>query len=228
MFDTGRSEARPSPCWLLKLGRCATRGTVTGVSGSTGDEQPPFVFTPSGGPRGAAEPAAGNHHLDGLLPGLGGGRFASYSRLYGLMADRLLRAAIRLVPERGLAEDAVEATFLELVGSERRPFDGRSLETWLFRTVIVQAHARAGDRSRLTSDQLWLGADKDLEAALAALSLGELVAVHLSHAEGFNDNQIGEILATSRLRARRVRIRGERRLTSFLRARSALPTRNHG
>lgn len=190
-----------------------------------GDERPPVAPDTSGEASGDTAATARYEHFDHLLSGIRLQQFAAYNEFYNLIADRLLRVTIRVVPIRDLAEEAVGATFLELAELRRLPADGRALEIWMFRQALAQAEARAARRRGPIEKPHWLQSDEVLEAALAQLPTAERLAVHLSHLERFDDRQIAEILDTNRLTARRLRTTGERYLTSKLRTGSDRPDR---
>lgn len=183
------------------------------MSNATGEDRPPFTRSP---PTGRLEQDDRAHPLDGLLAGLEQKCPETYNRLYGLVADRLLRVAIRLVDDRETAEDAVRETFLKLVRTTGPSTEGRSLETWLFRQIIAACGDQASERQRIEPHERWLNFDPEVEAALAILTRRQWLIVHFRHVENFDDRQIAAILGTKRFIIQRQGEQAERRLSKIL------------
>src|SRR5688572_31448434 len=101
-----------------------------------------------------------------------------FADLHDLLRDELLRAAERLAPSRGAAEDLVQATFLGALESAGRFQRGRKVVPWLVGILQNQARmmrwraARSPDPQRVVwpepRDPAEIAADRELDAALAA------------------------------------------------------------
>lgn len=79
---------------------------------------------------------------------------AGDERVFAELVDRyhasLIRAAMRYVPSRAVAEEVVQETWIGVIEGIDR-FEGRStLKTWLYRILIYRARAR-GERERRTT-----------------------------------------------------------------------------
>ncbi len=167
-------------------------------------------------------------HIDALLPGLKSGRPEAYSQLHSLVADRLFRAAYRMLQDRQEAEDVVQEAFLELIRAGCPPDNGRSLEAWLYTSVRFTCadHFRRRKRrpasptadvpDRQDEDEYWLGYDPELERALGSLTPMQRLLIHLKHVEGLDGHAIADIAGISRGAAYASAARAERRLGRLL------------
>ena len=149
--------------------------------------------------------------LDPLVPGVRERDDDAFTALYEAMAGSLLAFAGRMLRDRGAAEDAVQQAFLELARSaDRFEGDGRSLRSWLYRSVRFGVLDEVRRRRRHPEDphdripDQALGGDFDdgmspeLEAALGRLSPRQRAIVLLRHVHGFDGAEIAEILGTNR------------------------------
>src|SRR5688572_30987798 len=99
-----------------------------------------------------------------------------FADLHDLLRDELLRAAERLAPNRGAAEDLVQATFLGALESAGRFERGRKVVPWLYGILQNQARTmrwrqrRTPDPQRVTwpepSDPVEVAADREFDQAL--------------------------------------------------------------
>ena len=151
----------------------------------------------------------------------------AFTQLYELMAERLFRYALRMLHDRGAAEDAVQHAFLELVRAQPDLDLERSLEAWLFKSVrftCLDEIRRRTRRPEVPSDDLpdagtedaLVMIDPELEKALAALTPEQREVLHLKHVEGYDGAEIAEILDSSRTAIYAMAARAEARLKKLL------------
>jgi RNA polymerase sigma-70 factor (ECF subfamily) len=151
----------------------------------------------------------------------------AFTELYELIAERLFRFAYRMLRDRGAAEDAVQHSFLELVRARPQLSSDRSLEAWLFKSVrftCLDEIRRRSRRPEIPSDQLpehgqedaIATIDPDLERALAALTTEQQVVLHLKHVEGYDGEEIAEIVDSNRTAVYAMAARAEARLKKLL------------
>lgn len=149
--------------------------------------------------------------LDPLVPGIRRRDEQAFSALYEAMAGPLLAFAGRMLRDRGAAEDAVQQAFLELARSgDRLEGDGRSLRSWLYRSVRfgvldeVRRRRRHPEEPRRRIPDRAVGEDFDdgmsveLETALGRLSPRQRAIILLRHVHGFDGAEIAEILGSNR------------------------------
>jgi RNA polymerase sigma-70 factor, ECF subfamily len=87
--------------------------------------------------------------VDPDLEALRSGDEAAFEALVARYHGPLLQLALQYVHDRGVAEDAVQETWLQVLSSLNR-FEGRSsLKTWVFGILINVARARRRRESRL-------------------------------------------------------------------------------
>ena len=171
-----------------------------------------------------------SHPLDSVAARVAGREPDAFAVLYDRVADRLFAFAFRLLRDRGEAEDAVQQAFLELVRADAIPSEGRSLEAWLFASVRFTCHDVFRTRNRrpevpthdlpvmALEDDPNLGLDPGLEAALAALTPEQRQVIHLKHVEGFDGEEIAEIVGSNRTAVYTMAARAESRLRKLLEA----------
>jgi RNA polymerase sigma-70 factor (ECF subfamily) len=152
----------------------------------------------------------------------------AFTELYELMAERLFRFAHRMLRDRGAAEDAVQHSFLELVRAQPRLASDRSLEAWMFKSIrftCLDEIRRRTRRPEVPSDRLpehgeedalMLLIDPDLERALATLTPEQQEVLHLKHVEGYDGEEIAEIVDSNRTAVYAMAARAEARLKKLL------------
>jgi RNA polymerase sigma-70 factor (ECF subfamily) len=162
------------------------------------------------------------------------GDVAAFEQLAGEHVNRLFLATLRLLGDRGEAEDAVQETLLRawrgISGFRRRS----GVYTWLYRIAVNEANrslakgARRPETIRLGEEQLQISSPPDdgparaaeyrelraaLRAALLALPLPYRTAVVLRDIEGLSTREaaeiagVGEAAFKSRLHQGRLEIR---------------------
>jgi RNA polymerase sigma-70 factor (ECF subfamily) len=162
------------------------------------------------------------------------GDVEAFERLAGAHTDRLYAVALRLVGDRGDAEDVVQEALLRAWRGIGR-FQGRSLFfTWLYRIAVNEANRALERRSRRgralevdeESVQLPAPADQEpanrvehqelqeaLGRAIATLPVPHRAALVLRDIEGFSTHRaaeiagVGEAAFKSRLYQARLRVR---------------------
>jgi RNA polymerase sigma-70 factor (ECF subfamily) len=162
-----------------------------------------------------------------LAPRISSGEPMAFTELYELMGERLFRFANRMLRDRGAAEDAVQHSFLELVKARPRLQSDRSLEAWMFKSVrftCLDEIRRRTRRPEVPSDRLpdhgeedlLVLIDPDLERALAALTPEQQEVLHLKHVEGYDGEEIAEIVDSNRTAVYAMAARAESRLRKLL------------
>ncbi len=149
--------------------------------------------------------------LDHLVPGVRERDDQAFAELYEAMAGPLLAFAGRMLRDRGAAEDAVQQAFLELArAADRFEGDGRSLRSWLYRSVRFEVLDEVRRRRRHPEEPREQMPDRpfgeafddgmspELESALAALSPRQRAIMLLRHVHGFDGAEIAEILGSNR------------------------------
>jgi RNA polymerase sigma-70 factor (ECF subfamily) len=180
-----------------------------------------------------ARPQLQGRELD-LIARAKGGDVAAFEQLARPHVDRLFAASLRLVGDRGEAEDVMQETLLRAwkgIGG----FRGRSeFSTWLYRIAINEANrslkkgTRRPEVTGLADAQLQLSSPPDhgparhaesrelrdaVRTALLALPLPYRTAVVLRDIEGLSTREaayvagIGEAALKSRLHHARLKIR---------------------
>lgn len=144
------------------------------------------------------------------------------------MGDRLFAFAHRMLRHRNDAEDAVQHAFLEFVRARPNLHEIRSIEAWLFKSVrftCLDEVRRRGRRPEAPTDQLpevpsfdpVLGSvDPELESAIAQLTDEQVHVIHLKHVEGYDGDEIAEIMGSSRAAVYAMASRAESRLKKLL------------
>ncbi|MEM9563988.1 MAG: RNA polymerase sigma factor [Actinomycetota bacterium] len=169
------------------------------------------------------------HPLDDVARDLGSRTPAIFEHLYGLMADRMFRLALRMLGDFHEAQDAVQQAFLELARTDELPAEGRSLQAWLYASVrfnCLDIQRYRGRRPAVPFAQIPetvneppdydLGLDPSLEAALALLTPDQRLVIHLKHVEGLDGNEIAEVIGSTRAAVYAMAGRAERRLRHYL------------
>ena len=102
--------------------------------------------------------------LEGLLTATADGDRAAFAQLYQVTSGRLLAIAIRILGDRGAAEDVLQEAYLRIWQNAHR-FDAGlgSALGWL--TTILRHRAIDRVRSVRASRETAVGGDTDLEAA---------------------------------------------------------------
>jgi RNA polymerase sigma factor (sigma-70 family) len=162
------------------------------------------------------------------------GDAAAFEELARPCVDRVFAVVLRLVGDRGEAEDVVQETLTRAWRGIRR-FRGRStFPTWLHRIAVNEANrslekgTRRPQTTHLTTEHLQLGSCGDhgpaqqaeyrelraaLEGALLTLPPSYRIAVVLRDIEGFSTREaadiagVGEAAFKSRLHQARLKIR---------------------
>jgi RNA polymerase sigma-70 factor (ECF subfamily) len=109
----------------------------------------------------AADPPANEDELD-LIARLRAGDEAAFAELVETYGPSLLRLAMTYVPNREVAEDVVQETWMGVLGGIDR-FEGRSsLRTWIFRILTNRAQTRGKREARsIPFSSLNNGSDED-------------------------------------------------------------------
>lgn len=127
--------------------------------GST--ETPPATGTADGAFAEPADAPASERELE-LVERLRAGDEAAFAELVETYGPSLLRLAMTYVPNREVAEDVVQETWIGVLNGIDR-FEGRSsLRTWIFRILTNRAQTR-GKREARTVPFSSLGSDEDEE-----------------------------------------------------------------
>ncbi len=162
------------------------------------------------------------------------GEMSAFEELAGAHADRLYAVLVRLIGDRGEAEDVAQETLLRAWRGIRR-FQGRSMFfTWLYRIAVNEANrslekrARAGISVPVDDHALQLPAPAHegpasqaereelrsrLDSAIAGLRPTDRVALVLRDVEGLSTREaaeivgIGEAAFKSRLHQARLKVR---------------------
>lgn len=132
----------------------------------------------------------------------------AFSTVYQLLASDLLSFAVGMLRDRGAAEDAVQQSFLELArAAPTISGDGRSLRSWLYKSVrfsCLDEIRRRGRRPEDPTDVLppieeWGPElpDPILRDALMQLSERQRTIVLLRHVAGFSVGEIARIIGTT-------------------------------
>ena len=147
--------------------------------------------------------------------------------MYERVADRLFGLGVRLLRDRGAAEDAVQHSFLELTRARPQLETMRSVEAWLFKSMrfnCLDEIRRRERRPEIPTDELPESGsvdqirfpDPDLEAALAQLTPEQREVLHLKHVEGYDGEEIAQITDSSRTAVYAMAARAEARLRKLL------------
>jgi RNA polymerase sigma-70 factor (ECF subfamily) len=143
---------------------------------------------------------------------LRGDRIAA-GEAYREMAGAVMGLAVRILQDRGLAEEVVQDTFVELMQSAARINDPQSIVGWVRRVAINGClmrlrspwHARRKDMAELSVAGLdhRAGVDRQeefelIERAFAQLAPRTRAVLWLHEGEGYTHQEIGEMLGKSR------------------------------
>ncbi len=168
--------------------------------------------------------------LDELVDGIRDRSERAFSAVYRLTASALASFAYGMLRDRPAAEDVVQQAFLELArAAPGIRGQGRSLRTWLFRSVRFNCLDELRRRRRRPEDPTaYLPetgvADDDplpdpqLQEALRQLTERQRSLVVLRHVVGFSADEIARVLDTNRTAVYAATARAERRLRSLLEA----------
>jgi len=169
--------------------------------------------------------------LDALVDGIRERDDAAFADLHRLLANDLYSFACSLVRDRRFAEDAVQQAFLELVrAAPTLRGDGRSMRSWLFRSVrftCLDEIRRQGRRPEYPTETMPdtpdpgaetpdLGLDPSLERAWGDLDDRERALLFLKHVVGLSGAEVAASLRMSRPAAYAATRRAERHLESLL------------
>ena len=162
-----------------------------------------------------------------LTSRLASGDEAAFNYVYEQVADRLFGLALRLLRDRGAAEDAVQQSFLELAKARPELESMRSVEAWLFKSLrftCLDEIRRRERRPEIPTRQLPDSGrsdpvrfpDPELEQALAELTPEQQTVIHLKHVEGYDGAEIAEIISSNRSAVYAMANRAEARLRNLL------------
>lgn len=169
--------------------------------------------------------------LDALLSGVRRGAPEAFADLYTKLADDLNSFAYGMLRDSRAAEDAVQQAFLELVrGAPKIRGDGRSLRSWLYKSVRFRCLDELRRRRRrpetLVGDFLdadhpavedrVLEFDHELEAALAQLTPDQRAVLYLRHVAGLSGQETAKAMRSTRAAVFATAARAERRLRNLL------------
>lgn len=170
-----------------------------------------------------------NAELDALLQGVRRLAPDAFRQLYEMLADGLNSFAYSMLREAGAAEDAVQQAFLELVkAAPTIRGDGRSLRSWLFRSVRFRCLDEIRRRQRhpetlhgqvpddLLSTDPSPGGEGDLAAAMSELTHQQRSVLFLRHVMGMSGHEVAVVLETNRAAVFAIASRAERRLRQLL------------
>ena len=178
--------------------------------------------------------------LDDWVDGIRHRSDAAFRAVYESMANDLATFAIGFLHDRKAAEDAVQQAFLELVKAAATiRGDGRSLRSWLYRSVRYSCLDELRRRKRKPVD---LGADErdhptifvdpvedhltpELESALNALTERQRTLVILRHVVDLSGEEIADVMQMSRAAVYAALGRAEARLRTLLDHNAPTPTR---
>lgn len=132
----------------------------------------------------------------------------AFASVYQILASDLLSFAAGMLRDRASAEDAVQQAFLELArAAPSIEGDGRSLRSWLYRSVrftCLDEIRRRGRRPEVPTDQLPAVVESDpelpdpiLREALMGLSERQRTIILLRHVAGFRPREIASIVGTT-------------------------------
>ena len=167
---------------------------------------------------------------DELVDGIRERSNDAFSDVYRLVASDLLSFAYAMLRDRAAAEDALQQAFLELArAAPTIEGDGRSLVSWLYRSVrfscLDELRRRrrhpedpvesVHDRGRVDQVELL---DPDLREALTRLNERQRTVIVLRYVLDASVEDIAGILDTNRTAVYAVSSRAERRLAKELRA----------
>ncbi len=170
------------------------------------------------------------HPLDVHIDGIRARSNTAFAAVYHATVDDLASFAFAMVGDRRTAEDIVQQTFVELVkAAPKLKGDGRSLRSWLFRSVRFGCLDEYRRRSRnrevphhsvpdisVEDDPLQNQLGPELETALSMLGSRQRAAVLLANVVGLTGEEIATVLGTTRRAAYSLVERGESRLREIL------------
>lgn len=177
--------------------------------------------------------------LDDWVDGIRLRSDAAFRAVYESMANDLASFAIGFLRDRKSAEDAVQQAFLELVKAAHTiNGDGRSLRSWLYRSVRYTCLDELRRRKRKPVD---LGADDrqyppivvdpvadhlapELESALSMLNERQRTLVMLRHVVELSGEEIAQVMEMSRTAVYAALSRAESRLRTILDDQAPTPT----
>jgi len=183
----------------------------------------------------------GHRALDEWVDGIRARSEAAFHAVYTSMANDLVSFAIGMLGDRRAAEDAVQQAFLELVkAAPGIRGDGRSLRSWLYRSVrfgCLDELRRRKRRPEIPTDELpepahsppaAEGLDPGLESALSELSDRQRSLVVMRHVVGLSGQEIAKVTRSNRTAVYAALGRAERRLRTLLDADRATPRTTRG
>ena len=160
-----------------------------------------------------SERAVVDDELPRLMLAYQGGDPRAFEALYGRLASPLLGYLQSLTRDRGLAEDLLQETFLQLHRARATYLPGRPVKPWLYaiaRNVFLmhrRAATRRGRREVLADEELpevpvppeveGLGDREAVRHALAAVAEERREAVMLHHIMGMSFREVGGVLGIS-------------------------------
>lgn len=170
-----------------------------------------------------------SHPLDRWVDGIRARSDQAFRAVYDSLSDDLLSFAYGMVSDRSTAEDIVQDAFIELVqAAPKFRGDGRSLASWLYRSVrfgCLDEYRRRKRRPERPTDQIggpsidddhMESLDPNLERALMSLSQRHRTLVLLRHVVGLSGQEIADVTGGSRKAAYAALDRAERKLRVVL------------
>lgn len=167
---------------------------------------------------------------DELVDGIRERSDRAFSTVYRLVASDLLSFAFGMLHDRAAAEDALQQAFLELArAAPSIEGDGRSLVSWLYRSVRFSCLDELRRRRRHPEDPVETVPDRgqfdqdtdldpDLRQALARLNDRHRTIMVLRYVLDASVNDIAAILGTNRTAVYAASARAERHLAKELEA----------
>lgn len=166
--------------------------------------------------------------LDELVDGVRQRSDVAFAAVYTLTANGLASYAHGMLRDRLAAEDAVQQAFLELTrAAPKLRGDGRSLRSWLYRSVRFTCLDEIRRRARhpeLVTDSLPDTGYTDeldfpepaLQHALLALSERQRSLLVLRHVVGLPAVEVAQVMQSNRSAVYAATARAERRLRKLL------------
>lgn len=150
-------------------------------------------------------------------------------QLYQLYAKRMYNVAYRILNDRGLAEDAIQEGFLAVFNGLSKFNQESSLETWMRRIMVNKAVQLLKKETRLkfSSEEVEVMDEdeeiestawsvEDIKKGIRSMPLGYQTVVNLYLIEGFDHQEISQILKISVSTSKSQYHRGRKLLQKYL------------